>query len=258
MAIAASRRLLLLTIEYNMNIYNRSFVNIIHYFLDNICPPFLRDSKYFMYTFMRLAYGRETALLLDFKDKFPFMEDSELNEYYRRIIDVPICQKRKTHLNQTCLDYILKSVSGITGTVLDVGCNKGYLLGEIAALNPNVQCSGVDFAPPENTLKENTPFKIYEADISRELPFPDRSFDMVFCTHTLEHLRNPQKALSELIRVTKKRLIIVVPCQREYRYTTDFHVNFFPYMFTFKRFIGIKNAVYLKLDRDFLCSINID
>jgi len=98
-------------------------------------------------------------------------------------------------------------------------------------------------------------FKFIKADIT-ELPFSNQSFDVVLCTHALEHIRNPKKALSELIRITRKRLIIVVPRQREYRYTVDFHVNFFPYLYSFKRFIGIESAAYLDLKGDFLCQID--
>ena len=99
------------------------------------------------------------------------------------------------------------------------------------------------------------PFNIQAADIT-DLPFADNSFDIVLCTHTLEHIREPKKALDELIRVAKQRLIIVVPRQREYRYTVDFHINFFPYMYSFRRFIGIENALYLDLKGDFLCCID--
>ncbi|GMO38292.1 MAG: hypothetical protein Ta2B_17990 [Termitinemataceae bacterium] len=82
-----------------MNLLDRNITLIANWFLDNICPPFLRDCKYFMYPIMYLAYGHETKLLLDFKDRFPFMNDDELSEYYRRIVNVPINSKRKTDLN---------------------------------------------------------------------------------------------------------------------------------------------------------------
>ena len=235
-----------------MGIFNRKTMIIVNYFLNNICPPFLRDCKYFMYPVIRFAFGRQTKLFLDFKEKFPFMDDSELAEYYRRIADAPIVAKSKTFLNKACLDWIVKSAGDITGTILDVGCGKGYLLGKIMESNPGVQCCGADIAPPSH---RDMPIKIHEADIIN-LPFPDHSFDMVICTHNLEHIREPQKALGELIRVAKRRLIIVVPREREYRYSANFHVNFFPYMYSFKRFIGIENATYLNLKGDFLCCID--
>lgn len=238
-----------------MNIYHRNFTNMIHYFLDNICPPILRDCKCFIYPLMRLAYGREAKRLLDFKEKFPFMSDSEIAEYYKSIVNVPINRKRKTDLNDACVEYILKCASDITGKFLDVGCGNGYLLNKIASQNHNIECHGADIAPREIHQSSPTPIVIHDVNIT-DMPFQDHSFDMVVCTHLLEHLRNPNDALKELIRVTKRRLIIVVPCQREYRYTIDFHVNFYRYMYSFKRFIGIENAKYLKLKGDFLCCID--
>jgi ubiquinone/menaquinone biosynthesis C-methylase UbiE len=118
--------------------------------------------------------------------------------------------------------------------------------------DPNAQCVGADIAPPDIDAK----FKIIKADIT-SLPFEDSSFDTVLCTHTLEHIRNPKKALGELMRVAKQRLIIVVPRQREYLYTPDLHINFFAYMHTFKSFIGIKDARYMNLKGDFLCQIDL-
>ena len=44
-----------------------------------------------------------------------------------------------------------------------------------------------------------------------ELPYKDNSFDLVICTEVLEHLEEPAKALKEILRVSKKYLIISVP-----------------------------------------------
>lgn len=50
------------------------------------------------------------------------------------------------------------------------------------------------------------------------IPFPDNAFDVVVCTHVLEHVRDLNKAMQELLRVAEKRLLIVLPRQREYRF----------------------------------------
>src|SRR4029077_5826717 len=60
------------------------------------------------------------------------------------------------------------------------------------------------------------------------LPFADKSFDTTLCAHTLEHVRDFDKAVGELVRVTRQRLLVIVPCQRYYRYTIDYHLHFFP------------------------------
>ena len=79
-----------------MNLLDRNITLVVNYFLDNIIPPILRDCKYFMYPIMWIAYKREAKLLLEFKEKFPFMSNTEFAEYYRRIIHVPINTNRKT------------------------------------------------------------------------------------------------------------------------------------------------------------------
>jgi ubiquinone/menaquinone biosynthesis C-methylase UbiE len=211
-----------------MHLLDRNITLFANFVLDNILPPILRDCKYIMYPIMRLAYGRETKLLLKFKEKFPFMNNAE-------------------------------------GSVLDAACGRGYLLTKILESNPDVQCYGIDIVPTQKTHsiyddwavvnRGGMQYKFQTADIIN-LPFQDHSFDIVLCTHALEHIRDPHKALKELIRVCRQRLIIVVPKQREYRYTVDFHVNFFPYLYSFKRFIGIENAVYLNLKGDLLCCID--
>lgn len=47
-----------------------------------------------------------------------------------------------------------------------------------------------------------------QADVEN-LPFKDKAFDFVFCSHLLEHVQNPDKAILELLRVAKKGYIEV-------------------------------------------------
>ena len=69
------------------------------------------------------------------------------------------------------------------------------------------------------------------------LPFDDNEFDTVVCTHVLEHILDIAGAIRELRRITAKRLIIVVPREREYRYTFNPHFHFFPYAHSFLRYM---------------------
>lgn len=81
----------------------------------------------------------------------------------------------------------------------------------------------------DKELRKRYPrLKFVEARIEK-LPFRDNKFDTVVCTHTLEHIQDLAQGISELRRVAKKRLIIVVPKQRPYKYTFDLHLHFFPY-----------------------------
>lgn len=44
-----------------------------------------------------------------------------------------------------------------------------------------------------------------------ELPYKDDEFDVVLCSETLEHVADLQRAVTELLRVAKKALVITVP-----------------------------------------------
>src|SRR5260370_40764776 len=92
----------------------------------------------------------------------------------------------------------------------------------------------------------------YVAAKIEQLPFPDRSFDTVVCTHVLEHILDYRSAIAELRRIVRRRLIIVVPREREYKYTFNPHFNFFPYPHSFLRAMHPVPAdhVCADLDRD--------
>ena len=78
------------------------------------------------------------------------------------------------------------------------------------------------------------------------------SFDVVTCAHTLEHIVNLDRAVSELKRVARRQVIVVVPCQRWYFYTLDEHVNFFPYAESLTSVIGLKDYSCRKIRGDWL------
>jgi ubiquinone/menaquinone biosynthesis C-methylase UbiE len=92
--------------------------------------------------------------------------------------------------------------------------------------------TGIDFVVDD---AKSLPGIEYVAAKIESLPFPDRHFDTVVCTHVIEHILDYRAAIAELRRVCRRRLIIVVPREREYRYTFNPHFNFFPYPQSFLR-----------------------
>ncbi|MDD3771440.1 MAG: class I SAM-dependent methyltransferase [Weeksellaceae bacterium] len=52
------------------------------------------------------------------------------------------------------------------------------------------------------TCDLNSPLADVKADI-QNLPFEDHTFDVIFCNHVLEHVKDDKKALKELFRVMK-------------------------------------------------------
>jgi SAM-dependent methyltransferase len=60
--------------------------------------------------------------------------------------------------------------------------------------------------------RAGVPFKfhedkpVYECNVE-DMPFKDQQFDFIYCSHVLEHVKNPEKACRELMRVGKRGYI---------------------------------------------------
>jgi len=128
-------------------------------------------------------------------------------------------------------------------TLLDVGCGTGYVVDWIAARRPDLALTGTDFIIEPGT-QARSPKIVFKEALIEALPFADGEFDTVVCTHVLEHILDFRAALSELRRVAAKRLIIIVPQEREYRFTFNPHLHFFPYPHSFLRYIIPVPAVH--------------
>lgn len=50
----------------------------------------------------------------------------------------------------------------------------------------------------------------HKADITR-LPFGDASFDLVFASHVMEHIRDDERAISEVHRILRPRGLAILP-----------------------------------------------
>jgi SAM-dependent methyltransferase len=202
-----------------MNI-SRNVTNTIRFVLDELLPPILRDSRFFMTLPMKVVLKNNANVVINFKSKVPFMTDEEMAAVYRD--GDWFTDGRETDINEGCIEKTKKSIKG--KTVLDAGCGAGYLSKLLAQ---KYAVTGVDFAIPSGLRKKIPEVKFIEAPIEK-LPFKHNAFDTVVCAHTIEHVRNITPVMQELRRVTKKRLIIITPCQRPYKYTFDLHLQFFP------------------------------
>ncbi len=199
---------------------NRSFTNFVGYIIDNLLPPIVRDNKYFMLPFYYFVFkGKNIKRNMDFKSGYYNMNKGDLEKIYQHYNTIGT--ERNTDLNRRTIKYIIKNLYSGSETLLDVGCGKGYLLSEL--IKSGFHATGLDIFDDPGNFE----FEYIKAD-AEILPFPDRSFDIVISTHTLEHLINIRQAALELKRVAKKQVIVVVPCQRFNYYTLDHHVHFFP------------------------------
>lgn len=226
---------------------SRNFTSSINWLFDNILPPILRDSKWFMTIWFKPLFGCKRHYFMQFKEVAPFLSKTEFKNYYHLLADKHIT--RATDLNVQSIKKIMETVVG--ESVLDVGCGRGYLACQLVEQLGKI-VTAIDMYIPETCLSSQNP-RFIEGDIEK-LPFDDNSFDTVLCTHTLEHTQNLEKAISELRRVARKRVIVVVPRQREYIYTFDLHIHFFPYISSLKKLMQREDALYQVLGNDlFYC-----
>ncbi|MFM7734864.1 MAG: class I SAM-dependent methyltransferase [Alphaproteobacteria bacterium] len=190
-----------------------------HYLLDECVPPVLRDRRWFMWVPFRLLFGRNADVFMTFKDRAHRMSEEEFRRVYEETADLHL--DRPTDLNEDCIAEVLRRAAG---SVLEVGCGRGHLAGLLAASHDVVACDMV-VAPD---LAERFPSVRFCEESLGGLSFADRSFDTVVCTHVLEHVLDMPRAVAELRRVARRRLVVVLPRQRPYRFTFDLHLHFFP------------------------------
>ncbi len=211
------------------NHINRSAALKVYYVIDHMLPPIIRDSRWLMKFPLWLVFGRHYRTYMNFKDNVTHMTEKEFRDIYVKVSDTAIT--RRTDLNQPSIDKILEHTSG--SNVIDVGCGHGYMA---SLLSKKHNVTAVDIVISDSLKQQHPRINFQEASVE-SLPFEDQMFDTVICSHTLEHVCDIQGAIKELRRIGKK-LIIVVPRQRPYKYTFDLHINFFPYLHSLRLTMG--------------------
>lgn len=109
--------------------------------------------------------------------------------------------------------------------ILDVGCGskpKGDVNIDFfrGGLNPQTgdQIQG-EFMSPKKTRN----FIVADA---MHLPFKDESFNVVFSSHTIEHVRSPFLMLREMCRVAKRKVIVRFPHRKGSGAVMPYHLNY--------------------------------
>ena len=95
-------------------------------------------------------------------------------------------------------------------SILDIGCGTGKDIKKIMELRPDIKIIGIE---PSEKMREIG----YQKKINREslidgdamsLTFDDGQFDLVCVFGALHHIPSPRKAVSEMLRVSKKGIFI--------------------------------------------------
>lgn len=101
-------------------------------------------------------------------------------------------------------------------SVLDIGCGKGFMLHDFAALMPHLRLAGLDLSEYAiaNAMEDVKPF--VRVGDAKALPYPDRSFDLVISINTIHNLPLEEcaQALREMQRVSRQHAFLTVDAWR--------------------------------------------
>ena len=105
---------------------------------------------------------------------------------------------------------IISNLLPIQSRVLDVGCGDGALI-EVLIKQKNIDARGIELE--ENKVKQciSKGLSVIQGNAETELSqFPDKAFDFVVLSQTLQAFYQPENVLNELLRIGKK-VIISIP-----------------------------------------------
>lgn len=90
--------------------------------------------------------------------------------------------------------------------ILDVGCGNGFFT---LPLSKWANCTALDFS---KRMLELNPVNVVKVcgDVLA-MPFPDNSFDLVFCSNLLHHVTDPVAAVAEMKRVSSGYVVLSEP-----------------------------------------------
>ena len=167
--------------------------------------------------------------------------------------------KKHTHRNplqRKLLAIFYKNVFDLLETVrveriVDVGAGEGFTLHKLQEQKIGKKLEGIEYQKRAIALgKKQYPDIVVKQGSIYELPYTDSSVDLVLCTEVLEHMENPEKALKELVRISKKYLLLSVPNEPFFmlaqllrgknwsRWGNDIeHINHWTF-FGFQKFVG--------------------
>jgi SAM-dependent methyltransferase len=134
----------------------------------------------------------------------------EAGDFYERaeVIHEVVEAKRSEISYNVISDLAARNVSCKKGSLLDIGCGDGSF---VARFKRRCEVIGIDVSQRAVALAKRTGIDARRVDISCEvLPFEDQYFDVVYMGDIIEHLLNPDFAITEVFRVTRSKGFLVL------------------------------------------------
>ncbi len=136
---------------------------------------------------------------------------SDADRWFATVDDYTLC--RGGGNGPICVTQIMPILKFVKDgdSFLDVGCGSGTTLDALKALKKEVKYKGTDFIEHRiEWLKKTYPDNEFSVGDARKLDEPDRSWDIVWSRHVVDHLGSFEEAIDEHCRVAKKYVICVL------------------------------------------------
>lgn len=115
----------------------------------------------------------------------------------------------ENHWKRVALQLLLKHYPPTGQTVLDYGSGRGESILYFKQAGYDVTGTDVD----EECVRLSSKYgKCSVLDVSDPVKqFGVKSFDVVTCFHVLEHVENPKKTLTDLVKIARSYVVLAVP-----------------------------------------------
>ena len=120
--------------------------------------------------------------------------------------------------------------------VLDIGCMDGSV--KLFCPFPGLIWEGIDIKPEYLKIaKERGYEKTFAHDATAGIPYKSNTFDILICSHFLEHVQKPEDVIKEAYRVLKKGGIFIVESPNAVMpFFGWFRRHIFPLFYIYKRY----------------------
>lgn len=124
----------------------------------------------------------------------------------KRITEEILRLSKSVQNDKNIIEKCIKLLDCENSYLLDLGCGPGATTNLISEALSDTKVCGIDredrFISYAKKMYKKDNINFYVGD-GENLPFEDNCFNVCFSRYVFQHLKNPQKVLCELIRVTK-------------------------------------------------------
>jgi SAM-dependent methyltransferase len=133
----------------------------------------------------------------------------DTSNYRKHMSDNPI-QRRLIDRFHSKITNIIVGLNPVT--LLDAGCGEGFVADILQRELPSAQITGFDVLEDSVKLARlRNPRGTFAVGDIYNIDHEDNSFDVVYCFEVLEHLHEPDRALREMARVARHKVVLSVP-----------------------------------------------